>query len=61
MARWGGHKITAAGQRYLKSGWRQLIDDGPSGDRDADLRVVLLALWGARIASLALSSCANRQ
>jgi predicted transcriptional regulator len=39
------HKITADGRRYLKSGWRQLIDDGPSGDLDADLRVALLALW----------------
>jgi hypothetical protein len=39
------HKITAEGRRYLKSGWKELVDDGPSGDLDADLRVALLALW----------------
>jgi hypothetical protein len=30
---------------YLKSGWKELVEDGPSGDLDADLRVALLALW----------------
>ncbi len=39
------HKITVDGRRHLKSGWRQLINDSPSGDLDADLRVALLALW----------------
>jgi DNA-binding PadR family transcriptional regulator len=39
------HKITVEGRKRLKNGWRQLIDDGPSGDLDADLRVALLALW----------------
>jgi len=39
------HKITADGRRYLKNGWKELIEDGPSGDLDADLRVALLALW----------------
>ena len=39
------HKITPEGRRYLKSGWKDLIEEGPSGDLDADLRVALLALW----------------
>lgn len=39
------HKITADGRRHLESGWQGLIDGGPSGDLDADLRVALLALW----------------
>ncbi len=39
-----GYRITAGGRRFLKSGWRDLIHDGPSGDLDADLRVALLAL-----------------
>jgi DNA-binding PadR family transcriptional regulator len=39
------HKITAEGRRRLKNGWRELINQGPSGDLDADLRVALLALW----------------
>ncbi len=39
-----GHRITAEGRRFLKSGWRELIDDGPSSDLDADLRMALLAL-----------------
>jgi DNA-binding PadR family transcriptional regulator len=39
------YKITAAGRRYLKSAWKELIEDGPSGDLDADLRVALLALF----------------
>jgi DNA-binding PadR family transcriptional regulator len=38
------YKITAAGKKALKSGWRDLIAGGPSGDLDADLRVALLAL-----------------
>jgi DNA-binding PadR family transcriptional regulator len=39
------HRITAAGRRRLKDGWQELIEQGPSGDLDADLRVALLALW----------------
>lgn len=39
------HKITPAGRKRLKNGWRELIDQGSSGDLDADLRVALLALW----------------
>lgn len=39
------YAITPSGRRYLKSAWRGLTDDGPSGDLDADLRVALLALW----------------
>jgi DNA-binding PadR family transcriptional regulator len=38
------HRITPAGKKLLKTGWRDLIEDGPSGDLDADLRVALLAL-----------------
>jgi len=40
-----GHKITTEGRRHLNIGWKSLIDDGPSGDLDADLRVALLAIW----------------
>jgi len=39
------HRTTSAGKNLLKSGWRELLDDGPSGDLDADLRVALLTLW----------------
>ena len=39
------HRITTAGRRHLETSWRQLIEDGPSGDGDADLRVALLALF----------------
>ena len=39
------YRITSAGRRCLKNGWKELIVDGPSGDLDADLRVALLALW----------------
>lgn len=38
------YRITAAGKKQLKNGWRVLIDEGPSGDLDADLRVALLAI-----------------
>ena len=37
-------RITAAGRKQLKSGWQTLIDEGPSGDLDSDLRVALLAI-----------------
>jgi DNA-binding PadR family transcriptional regulator len=39
------HSITPAGGKFLKSGWRILLEDGPSGDLDADLRVALLVQW----------------
>jgi hypothetical protein len=39
------HSLTPAGKKFLKSGWRILIEDGPSGDLDADLRIALLVLW----------------
>jgi hypothetical protein len=39
------YKIAEAGRRRLKSGCKGLIDDGPSGDLDADLRVALLVCW----------------
>jgi hypothetical protein len=37
-------RITAAGRKHLKSGWKILIEEGPSGDLDADLRIALLAI-----------------
>jgi DNA-binding PadR family transcriptional regulator len=39
------YRPTAAGRKALRVGWRKLIDNGPSGDLDADLRMALLALW----------------
>lgn len=38
------HRVTPAGKKLLKTGWRSLIEEGPSGDLDSDLRVALLAL-----------------
>jgi DNA-binding PadR family transcriptional regulator len=40
-----GHEVTAEGRKRLKNCWRELIDQGPGGDLDAELRVALLALW----------------
>jgi len=40
------HRVTPAGKKLLKTGWRSLIEEGPSGDLDSDLRVALLALAG---------------
>ena len=40
------YQVTVAGGRLLKDGWLALIEDGPSGDIDSDLRVALLALLG---------------
>jgi len=48
------YRVTPAGKKFLKAGWRILIEDGPSGDLDADLRVALLALWVGGQRSLAL-------
>jgi len=41
------YKVTAAGSKALKAGWLPLLEAGPSGDIDSDLRVALLALWGS--------------
>jgi DNA-binding PadR family transcriptional regulator len=48
------YKLTAAGRKTLMTSWHSLIEEGPSGDLDADLRVALLALWvgGDRQASM---------
>ncbi len=37
-------RITAAGKRHLRNSWPSLMDSGPSGDLDSDLRVALLAI-----------------
>jgi hypothetical protein len=47
------YKVTAAGSRALKAGWLPLIEAGPSGDLDSDLRVALLAIWGTNDRRLA--------
>jgi DNA-binding PadR family transcriptional regulator len=39
------YKVTAAGRKALKVGWQPLVEAGPSGDIDSDLRVALLAIW----------------
>ena len=41
------YKVTAAGKRTLKNGWLPLIEAGPSGNLDSDLRVALLAILGS--------------
>jgi DNA-binding PadR family transcriptional regulator len=38
------YRVTATGKRLLKDGWLPLIEAGPKGDADSDLRVALLAL-----------------
>ena len=38
------YRISPTGRKSLKNGWLPLIEAGPRGDRDADLRVALLAL-----------------
>jgi len=40
-----GYKVTTVGKRLLKDGWLPLVEAGPSGDLDSDLRVALLAIW----------------
>ena len=37
------YKAKAEGRQYLRTAWRKLVEAGPSGDLDADLRVALLA------------------
>lgn len=46
-------RISAAGKKVLKDGWRALINEGPSADLDADLRVALLAISQGSAFSLA--------
>jgi DNA-binding PadR family transcriptional regulator len=41
------YKVTATGKKLLQDGWLPLIEAGPSGDLDSDLRVALLAIWGS--------------
>ena len=41
------YKVSAAGKKLLRDGWLPLIEAGPSGDLDSDLRVALLAIWGS--------------
>ena len=41
------YKVTAAAKRLLKDGWLPLVEAGPCGDLDSDLRVALLAIWGS--------------
>ena len=41
------YKVSAAGKKLLRDGWLPLIEAGPSGDIDSDLRVALLAIWGS--------------
>ena len=40
------YQATAAGRKLLKDGWIALIEAGPNGDVDSDLRVALLTLLG---------------
>jgi DNA-binding PadR family transcriptional regulator len=58
------YQVTVAGKKLLKNGWRALIEDGPSGDLDSDLRVALLALWGGgdrRLAAEFLRQSADKK
>lgn len=58
------YRVTVAGKKLLKNGWRALIEDGPSGDLDSDLRVALLALWGGgdrRLAAEFLRQSADKK
>ena len=48
------YRITAPGRKHLKNGWRLLIEEGPSGDLDSDLRVALLAIAVGNAHSLAV-------
>jgi DNA-binding PadR family transcriptional regulator len=41
------YRATAAGKKLLRGGWLPLIEAGPSGDLDSDLRVALLAIRGS--------------
>jgi len=48
------HRISASGRRHLKTGWQPLVDAGPGGDLDADLRVALMALVVGRQRAVAV-------
>jgi hypothetical protein len=39
------YKVSAARKKLLRGGWLPLVEAGPSGDLDSDLRVALLAIW----------------
>jgi DNA-binding PadR family transcriptional regulator len=56
------YKATAAGKKLVRDGWLLLIEAGPSGDLDSDLRVALLAIWAGgdrRLAADFLRQCGN--
>jgi len=58
------YKVSAAGKKLLRDAWVPLIDAGPSGDLDSDLRVALLAIWGSgdrRAAADYLSRSADKK
>jgi DNA-binding PadR family transcriptional regulator len=58
------YKVSAAGKKLLKDGWLPLIEAGPNGDLDSDLRVALLAIWGGgdrRLAANFLRESANKK
>jgi DNA-binding PadR family transcriptional regulator len=58
------YQVTAAGKKLLKDGWLALIENGPSGDIDSDLRVALLALSGGgdrRLAAEFLRQSADKK
>ena len=58
------YKVTAAGRKALKAGWLPLVEAGPSGDIDSDLRVALLAIWGSgdrRLAAEFLRQSADKR
>jgi DNA-binding PadR family transcriptional regulator len=48
------YKVSAAGKKLLRDGWLPLIEAGPSGDIDSDLRVALLAILGGRDSRVAV-------
>jgi len=58
------YKVSAVGKRLLRDGWLPLIEAGPSGDLDSDLRVALLAICGSearRLAADFLSQSADKK
>ena len=59
------YQVTSAGAKSLRSSWQALIEKGPTGDPDSDLRVALVALWiggdrGAAAEFLKLSASRNQ-
>src|ERR1019366_7723728 len=58
------YKVSAAGKRLLRDAWLPLVEAGPSGDLDSDLRVALLAIWGSgdrRLAAEFLRQSADKR